>query len=490
MKILLFNDNPVVRKLVALSAQKTKDELSVIWSADEIQESDYDLLIIDDALYSDELFESLKELVTCKSTLLMATRGKAVPAGFDNIINKPFLPTDLVDMFIKIDKKTVSSAAPQSVKNEEPIIPAEPLYAINLDDTLPNLKETSDLDSFDLGDLDDEIDLGDSLDIHDEDDILEDIGDTRPTAILDQEEVQEVQNLLDDTESDDWDLEEEIIIRGIDEPDVHKDKDAASDEEMFALNDEDAEDELLDAKDELLDAEDELLMDNDPLEESVPSETKAEEDFGMLETDESLASFDDLDLELDDEMTLPNLDDEMLLDDEELGDLETQIQEAVEGLGSETLDTELDMDDLNLDFEDTLSEELDSDEDEISEDDNSEATDVKEVASSDEMDQFDELDMLSERDLKLAIGEEVEDELELDSDDADDSLSEIEPLDDEFEEVLALDEEEVTQEPIAPSHAEGVEALQALLKALSNEEVAKSLKGLNISININFGNEQ
>jgi hypothetical protein len=30
MKILLFNDNPVVRKLVALSAQKTKDELSVV----------------------------------------------------------------------------------------------------------------------------------------------------------------------------------------------------------------------------------------------------------------------------------------------------------------------------------------------------------------------------------------------------------------------------------------------------------------------------
>ena len=37
---------------------------------------------------------------------------------------------------------------------------------------------------------------------------------------------------------------------------------------------------------------------------------------------------------------------------------------------------------------------------------------------------------------------------------------------------------------------EGMEALQALLKALSNEEVAKSLKGLNISININFGNDK
>lgn len=472
MKILLFNDNPVVRKLVALSAQKTKDELSVIWSVDEIQESDYDLLIIDDALYSDELFESLKELVTYKSTLLMATRGKAVPAGFDNVINKPFLPTDLVDMFIKIDKKTSSpSVAPQSVRDEEPIVSAEPLYAINLDEALPDIKEASDLDSFDLGDLDDEINLGDSLDVHEESDALDDI---RPTAILDQEEVQEVQNLLDDTESDDWGLEEEIIIRGIDEPDIHEDKDATSDEEMFALDDEDTVDEL--------------LMDDEPLEEAVPSETKAEEDFGMLETENELESFDDLDLELDDELGLSNLNDDMLLDDDELGDLETQIQEAVEGLGAETLDSELDMDELSLDFEDTLSDELDMDEDDISEEDNSEATDAKEVMSTDEMDQFDALDMLDERELKLAIGEAVEEEVEPESDD---SLSEIEPLNEEFEEILALDEEEKPLEgSIAPSHAEGVEALQALLKALSNEEVAKSLKGLNISININFGNEQ
>ena len=479
MKILLFNDNPVVRKLVALSAQKTKDELSVIWSVDEIQESDYDLLIIDDALYSDELFESLKELVTYKSTLLMATRGKAVPAGFDNVINKPFLPTDLVDMFIKIDKKTASpSVAPQSVRDEESIIPAEPLYAINLDDTLPDIKEATDLDSFDLGDLDDEIDLGDSLDIHDDSDVLEDIDDIRPTAILDQEEVQEVQNLLDDTDSDDWGLEEEIIIRGIDEPDIHQDKDAVSDEEMFTLDDEEGTDEL--------------LMEDVPLGEVAPSETKAEEDFGILETEESLESFDDLDLELDDEMALANLDGEMLLDDDELGDLETQIQEAVDTLEADTLEKELDMGELNLDFDDVLSEELDMGEEEITTESNVEELDEKEIATVGDFGEFDELDMLDERELKLAIGEEVEDEPEIEfEDDTDDSLSEIEPLSEDFEEAIAFEEdEEPVQQPLAPSHAEGVEALQALLKALSNEEVAKSLKGLNISININFGNEQ
>ena len=96
MRILLLNDNPVVRKLVALSAQKTKDDLSVVWSVDEVQGDAYDLLIVDDAHYSDEAMSALKEKIQYTTSLLMATRGNAVPAGFDKVINKPFLPTDLV----------------------------------------------------------------------------------------------------------------------------------------------------------------------------------------------------------------------------------------------------------------------------------------------------------------------------------------------------------------------------------------------------------
>lgn len=460
MKILLFNDNPVVRKLVALSAQKTKDDLSVICSVDEIQESDYDLLIIDDALYSDELFESLKELVSYKAALLMATRGKAVPAGFDNIINKPFLPTDLVDMLIKIDKKTMTTAtASESLKREEPVVKTEDPYAIHLDETLPDLKEESELDSFDLGDLNDEIDLGESLNVNDVTDALEDFEDTiLPTAILDKEEVQEVQNLLDDTESDDWNLDEEIIIKGIDEPDINEEDVLSSVEEPAAQSAEDLSDDF--------------LLD-DELGEIEPFEPKSEEDFAAVEEG---SEFDDLDFDLDNEMVLANLDDEMLLDDDQLGDLETQIQDAVNGLEAETLDKELELDDLKLDFDDTLSEEVDADESEIPE------TDVLEG--------FDELDMLDERELKLAIGEEVEEELEVDDED-DDALADVEFLSEDFEEPVVCEEEkEVSSQQPAPSHAEGVEALQALLKALSNEEVAKSLKGLNISININFGNEQ
>jgi len=428
MNILLFNDNPVVRKLVALSAQKTKDDLSVIWSLDEIQESGYDLLIIDDALYSDELFESLKELVTFKSTLLMATRGKAVPAGFENIINKPFLPTDLVDMFIQIEKKISSaSSATQSMKSEESFADI-PFYAISLDETPAKTESIEDeFDSFELGDLDEEFDLDDGMDeilpgseagnddfdsfelgdlnLDDEEGESENFEETLPTAILDQEEVQEVQNLLDDTESDDWNVEDDIMIKGIDEL-----------EELNELD--------------------------------LPKEESG--DFGSL-------------------------DDELLLEEDDFGDLELQIQDAVSGLEAEALDKELELDDFELDFDDALLEKLDLSD--------------KEIVDTQDMEGFDEFDMLDERELKLAIGEEVEEEPEVGIDE-EDLFLQTEELDEEMNDTNLNEEvEQVASSTVSTAHTEGVEALQALLKALSNEDVAKSLKGLNISININFGND-
>jgi len=428
MNILLFNDNPVVRKLVALSAQKTKDDLSVIWSVDEIQESSYDLLIIDDALYCDELFESLKELVTFKSTLLMATRGKAVPAGFENVINKPFLPTDLVDMFIQIEKKISSApSVAHSMKSEESFADI-PFYAINLDETLTETESGGDeFDSFELGDLDEKLDLDSDLDeiipasetgiddfdsfelgdlnLDDEEGESENFEETLPTAILDQEEVQEVQNLLDDTESDDWNVEDDIIIKGID----------------------------------------------------------------------ALQELDELDLPKEESGDFGSLDDELLLEEDDFGDLELQIQDAVSGLEAEALDKELELDDFELDFDDALMEKLDLSD--------------KEIIDTQDMEGFDEFDMLDERELKLAIGEEVEEEPEVGIDE-EDLFLQTEELDEEMNDTDFKEEvAQVASSTVSTAHTEGVEALQALLKALSNEDVAKSLKGLNISININFGND-
>lgn len=469
MKILLFNDNPVVRKLVALSAQKTKDELSVVWSIDEIQESDYDLLIVDDAIYNDVMFSELQEVVSYKSSLLMATRGQAVPSGFDNVIHKPFLPTDLVDMFIQIEKKIFSASAQSSVKevSAEPELSSsteqEPFYAINLEETLPDLSsgednlELDDLESFDLGDLEGEINLtvDDDLDLEG----LESIEDEMAqTAILDKEEVQEVQNLLDDAESDEWTEEEEIEVKPIDEM-VNR---------TYGL-----EDTTEFSEEDLLSEETELPQDDDILAEDFVLDDALEDQSLVEDAEEPLPDDLVLDESLDGELEL-EIPDDLLLDDEELGDLESQIESAVNTLEPEMLNSELELGDFDLDLDDSLMEDL-----ELSEVKNDEM----------QMDDADPFDLLDEKELKRAVGEEVEEEVEAEAEPI------IEEVEDIFDDTLETVVEEVSQpreensNEIKPSHAEGVEALQALLKALTNEEVAKSLKALNISININFGNE-
>lgn len=481
MKILLYNDNPVVRKLVALSAQKTKDELSVVWSVEEIEESGYDLVIMDDALYSDETFESLKETVTFKSSLLMATRGNGVPAGFDNVINKPFLPTDLVDLFAKIDKDIASKSSDKVIDLAQESLTdrkEESFAAINLDDSFLGDLESDDEDFIldDLGDFSD--DMGEN-DLFGE---LASLEEEKFPAILDQEEVEEVRGLLEETENDEPLKEEEISTFGIDDFDFGA-LEAAEEIEMP---------EEADLEEEKEPEENELVLDDEILSDQALKalDLKIRQAIGSLEAEdfeaeiEGAESFDleefDLDEEEESADVLSPSEAPFALTDDFHDDMESEDEKVLEA-------DDLSLDDELLDdeeFGDLEPEEAEEESDDIALE-RLALTDIEEsemVSMADDFGGLDELDMLDERELKLAIGEEIEE------------ASEIRPVENGH---AALDEEvELSAHPSLPSvvsHegvSEGVEALHTLLKALSNEDVVKSLKGLNISININFGNDK
>ena len=133
--------------------------------------------------------------------------------------------------------------------------------------------------------------------------------------------------------------------------------------------------------------------------------------------------------------------------------IEDQIENAVSELTQEDLDSEVD--------EETLLD----------------------IAVS----EIDSIDSLTSRDLKLAVGEEVEEI-------PDDSLTESSEVPElnELEEISVesnstdIDEALVKNTEITPDN-DGVEALKKLLKALTNEDVAASMKGMKISINITLG---
>ncbi len=91
-----------------------------------------------------------------------------------------------------------------------------------------------------------------------------------------------------------------------------------------------------------------------------------------------------------------------------------------------------------------------------------------------------DLDSLTSRDMKIAVGEDV------DSVEAEVLEEDTASIEEEIEEEI---EEDVRVEETVIEENKGVEALKNLLAALSDKNVAASMKGMKISINITLGDD-
>jgi len=463
VKILLLNENPVVTRLVTLSAQKTSDELDIIADIQDLKLQNYDLFAVDDTLYTQEIFDEVKEKVNFSNSLYLCSRDAETVEGFTETLRKPFLPTALVELFAKLD----------NTQEDTEIIQ----YEIDLTEPLENEVSTQDDgelldlggDEDDIGDIDlddanelgslDELDRVDDVediqleveqeeddeldDLNDEDvneeDLSEKIADEtgdKSESILDKDEVQEVQNLLKETEIDDEldDLEDADDLSLGDLDDLELDNVEKSPEQESAIQEN---------KEEKSEEADELSLDNlDELEDL---------DFEEEETQEAKEELaDELDIETDQEAMIEELEEndtieydgsvkqEELTQEDELNirdisddDLESTIEDAVLGLSKEDLESELD--------EDVLMD-----------------IDISDI---------DGLESLNTRDIKLAIGEKVEEEIEKES-----------------QELAVPQDTEI-------SSGKGVKSLKKLLKALSDKDVVASLKGMKININITLSDK-
>ena len=96
---------------------------------------------------------------------------------------------------------------------------------------------------------------------------------------------------------------------------------------------------------------------------------------------------------------------------------------------------------------------------------------------------MDEFSSLSTESLKVAVGELNEEEIShKETDDENESLEDI-----DLEEETKENSEVIESNTQIEANDDGVEALKKLLKALSNEDVAASMKGMKININIELG---
>lgn len=119
MKILLVNSNPVVSRLFLLC---TRDANITLDEAEDIETIDigkrYDLLFIDDALYSERFKTFIADSDIGKKVLI--SYGPEYVHGFDLILKKPFLPSQILKI---MENTTVSEARSE---NEESVIFSPP----------------------------------------------------------------------------------------------------------------------------------------------------------------------------------------------------------------------------------------------------------------------------------------------------------------------------------------------------------------------------
>ncbi|EHB2892643.1 hypothetical protein JYF33_000546 [Campylobacter jejuni] len=346
MKILLLNENPVVSRLVSLSAKKMSYDFEELNAYSE-NLGNYDVIVVDSDAPAP--LKILKE--KCDRLIFLAPRNQNVEDIDAQILQKPFLPTDFLNLLNNKDANKHTSIDLPMLSNDE-----NPYADISLD-----------LDNLNLDDLPDE----NSLDINSEgmedlsfdDDAQDDNANkTLETQNLEHETIKEqtqedtqidLDLTLEDGESEKEDLSQEHTALdtepSLDELDDKNDEDLEDNKELQAnISDFDDLPEV---------EEQEKEMDFDDLPEDAEflgqakyneeSEENLEEFAPVVEEDiqdeiddfasnlstqdqikEELAQLDELDYGIDSDNSskvLEDFKDEPILDDKELGTNEEEV---------------------------------------------------------------------------------------------------------------------------------------------------------------------
>lgn len=140
MKTLLFNKNPIISKLVRMSAQKMEYEFEERLNyASDID--GYDVIIVDDGISAD-----LKVLQGKCKKLIYISSGASANEESRQVLHKPFLPTDLIAL-MRIDEATAAQADKDKGANAEKDALKSENVSANADENASADEEDIDLDS-------------------------------------------------------------------------------------------------------------------------------------------------------------------------------------------------------------------------------------------------------------------------------------------------------------------------------------------------------
>ncbi|EOI1678514.1 hypothetical protein ACMGV3_000235 [Campylobacter jejuni] len=433
MKILLLNENPVVSRLVSLSAKKMSYDFEELNAYSE-NLGNYDVIVVDSDTPAP--LKILKE--KCDRLIFLAPRNQNVDIDAQ-ILQKPFLPTDFLNLLNNKDTNKHTSIDLPILSNDE-----NPYADISLD-----------LDNLNLDDLPDE----NSLDINSEG--MEDLSFDDDAQDDNANKALETQNL------EDKNLEQETTKEQTQE-DIQTDLDLTLEDGGSQKEDLSQEHTALDTEpslDELDDKNDEDLEDNKELQANISDF----DDLPVVEEQEKEMDFDDIpeDAEFlgqakDNEESEENLEefspvveedvqDEM---DDFISNLSTQDQIKEELAQLDELDYGIDSDNSSKVLEDFKDEPI-LDDTELGT--NEEEVVVPNLNISD-------FDALKESDIQEALGEEIVEKNE--------------------EPIVSNATKDDNSEEIVNELSQSIAG--AITSSIKDDTLKAALKGMNMNININI----
>ncbi|EAI1250652.1 highly acidic protein [Campylobacter jejuni] len=537
MKILLLNENPVVSRLVSLSAKKMSYDFEELNAYSE-NLGNYDVIVVDSDTPAP--LKILKE--KCDRLIFLAPRNQNVEDIDAQILQKPFLPTDFLNLLNNKDANKYTSIDLPMLSNDE-----NPYADISLD-----------LDNLNSDDLPDE----NSLDINSEgmedlsfdDDAQDDNANkTLETQNLEHETIKEqtqedtqidLDLTLEDGESEKEDLSQEHTALdtepSLDELDDKNDEDLEIKEDD--KNEEIEKQELLDdSKTNTLEMQEELSesqddnsnktletqnLEHDNLEqETIKEQTQEDTQTDLdLTLEDGESEKEDLSQEhtaLDTEPSLDELDDKNDEDLEDNKELQANISDFDDLPVVEEQEKEMDFDDLPEDAE-FLGQAKDNEESEevleefapvVEEDVQDEMDDFTSNLSTqdqikEELAQLDELDYGIDSDNSSKVLEDFKDEPILDDKELGtneeevvvpnlnisdfDTLKESDIQEALGEEILEKNEEPIVSDVTKDDNSEEIvnELSQsiagAITSSIKDDTLKAALKGMNMNININI----
>ncbi|EOH8884321.1 hypothetical protein ACMD11_000166 [Campylobacter jejuni] len=434
MKILLLSENPVVSRLVSLSAKKMSYDFEELNAYSE-NLGNYDVIVVDSDTPAP--LKILKE--KCDRLIFLAPRNQNVEDIDAQILQKPFLPTDFLNLLNNKDANKHTSIDLPMLSNDE-----NPYADISLD-----------LDNLNLDDLPDE----NSLDINSEG--MEDLSFDDDAQDDNSNKTLETQNLEHDN------LEHETIKEQTQE-DTQIDLDLTLEDGESEKEDLSQEHTALDTEpslDELDDKNDEDLEDNKELQANISDF----DDLPEVEEQEKEMDFDDLPEDAEflgqakyNEESEENLEEFAPVVEEDIQDeiddfasnLSTQDQIKEELAQLDELDYGIDSDNSSKVLEDFKDEPI-LDDKELGT--NEEEVVVPNLNISD-------FDTLKESDIQEALGEEILEKNE-------------EPI---VSDVTKDDNSEEIVNELSQSIA------GAITSSIKDDTLKAALKGMNMNININI----